>query len=87
MYKQLASPPVATVLPAGDGDFQVTFQQLYRLQLLYFPISSIRDVGTGRHWGHVPPQDFAINKEVPFSFLENAFFFLRKKVPSKCRAP
>ena len=45
-----------------------------------------RDVGTGEHWGHVP-QDFAVNKEVPFLFLENASFFLRNKVPSKCRAP
>ena len=27
------------------------------------------------------PQDFAINKEVPFSFLESAPFFLRKKCP------
>ena len=27
------------------------------------------DVGTGWHWGHVPPpQDFAINKEVAFLF-------------------
>ena len=43
------------------------------------------------HWGtgeHVPlPQDFAINKEEPFLLLENAPFFLRKKVPSNCRAP
>ena len=27
------------------------------------------------------PQDFAIKKEVPFSFLESAPFFLRKKCP------
>ena len=33
------------------------------------------------------PQDFAVNKEVPFSFLENASIFLRGKVPSRCRAP
>ena len=46
-----------------------------------------RDVGTGGRWGHVPPQDFSINKEVPFSCLEDAPFFLRKNVPSKCRAP
>ena len=26
------------------------------------------DVGTGGHWGHVPLQEFAINKEVPFYF-------------------
>ena len=39
------------------------------------------------HWGHVPPIDFAINKEVPLSFLENAPTFLRKKVPSKCCPP
>ena len=32
------------------------------------------------------PQDFAINKEIPFSFSENAPFFLRNKVPSKCHA-
>ena len=32
-------------------------------------------------------QGFAINKEVSFLFLEDAPFFLRKKVPSKCRAP
>ena len=30
------------------------------------------------HWGTCP-QDFAINKEVPFLFLESAPFFLRKK--------
>ena len=33
------------------------------------------------------PQDFAINKEVPFSFLENAPFFLRKKCPRSVVAP
>ena len=33
------------------------------------------------------PQSFSINKEVPFSCLEHAPFFLRKIVPSKCRAP
>ena len=33
------------------------------------------------------PQDFTINKEVPFSFLENALFFLKKIAPSNCRAP
>ena len=33
------------------------------------------------------PQDFAINKEVPFSFIENAPFILRIPVPSKCCAP
>ena len=33
------------------------------------------------------PQDFSINKEVPYSCLEHAPFFLRKNVPLKCRAP
>ena len=33
------------------------------------------------------PQDFAINKEVPFLFLEKKPLFLKEKVPSKCRAP
>ena len=37
--------------------------------------------------GALAPQDFAISKEVPFFFSENAPFFLRKIVPSKCRAP
>ena len=50
------------------------------------PIELDIDVGTGGHWGHLAPQDFAMNKEVPFSFLENAPFFLRKTVPSKRRA-
>ena len=39
------------------------------------------DVGTGGLWGHVPQHDFAINKEVPFLFLESAPFFFRKKCP------
>ena len=33
------------------------------------------------------PQDFAIIKEVPFSFSESTPFFSRKKVSLKCRAP
>ena len=37
--------------------------------------------------GGTCPQDFAINIEVLFSFLENAPFYLRCNVPSKCRAP
>ena len=40
-----------------------------------------------RGTGSTCPQDFSINKEVPFSCLEHAPFFLRKNVPSKCRAP
>ena len=36
------------------------------------------DVGTGGGTGGTCPQDFAINKEVPFLFLESAPFFLRK---------
>ena len=36
--------------------------------------------GTGA-CAHPPPQDFAINKEVPFQFIENDSFFLRKKCP------
>ena len=39
------------------------------------------DIGTRGHWGHVPPQDFAINKEVPFLFLESAPFLLRRRCP------
>ena len=30
-----------------------------------------KDVGSWGHWGARAPQDFAINEEVPFSFLEN----------------
>ena len=33
------------------------------------------DVGTGGGTGGTCPQDFALNKEVPFLFLENAPFF------------
>ena len=44
------------------------------------------DVGTGGHWGPVLPQDFAINKEVPFFILENAPFS-KERVLSKRRAP
>ena len=41
------------------------------------------DTGTGGHRGcgrrgHVPRVNFAISKLVPFLFLENASFFLRK---------
>ena len=44
------------------------------------------DVGTGGT-GARAPQDFAINKEVPFSFLENAPIFLRKMCPRSVVPP
>ena len=47
----------------------------------------IIDVGTGGGTGGMCPQDFAIKKGVPCSFSENVPFFLRKEVPSMCRAP
>ena len=61
-------------------------QSACRLNL--FSPGSFIDVGTGGGgtmgtW----PQDFAINKEVLFLFLENAPFSPEEKVPSKCRAP
>ena len=40
---------------------------------------NIIDVGTGGHWGARAPQDFKIDKEVPF--------FLKEKVPAKRRNP
>ena len=51
-----------------------------------FATSILIGVGTSGYWGHVSSQDFAINKGVPFLFLENDPF-LQEKVPSKCRAP
>ena len=47
---------------------------------------SFLNVGTRGTWSTCP-QDFAINKEMLFLFIENAPFFLRKKMPSKRRAP
>ena len=44
-----------------------------------------RDLGT-EGTGGTCPQDFAINKEVPFLFSGHALQ-LNKKVPLKCRAP
>ena len=54
------------------------------MQLPYFAI----DVGSGGSTGGTCPQDFAMNKEVPFLVLENTPFFLRKNslrsvMPSK----
>ena len=45
------------------------------MQLPYLAI----DVGSGGSTGGTCPQDFAMNKEVPFLALENTPFFLRKK--------
>ena len=55
-------------------------------------IYSVEELGNQRRsnrgaLGARAPQDFAINKEVPLPLLENAPFFLRKTVASKCRAP
>ena len=41
----------------------------------------IIDVGTGGTLGARAPQDFAVNKEVPFLFLENARVYFGKKCP------
>ena len=45
------------------------------------------DVGTGGTGGGACPQDFAIDKEVSFLFLENAPFLLRKKCPRGVVSP
>ena len=46
------------------------------------------DVGTGEGGtGGMCPQDFAMNKEVPSLFLENAPVFLRKKCPRSVMPP
>ena len=37
--------------------------------------------------GDLHPKDFAMNEEVPFLLLENAPFFFKATMPSKCRAP
>ena len=37
------------------------------------------------HWGHVPPKDFEVNKEVT-SIVKKMLLF-QAKVTSKCRAP
>ena len=58
--------------------------QYHKVLLLYsheYVMAFYIDVGAGEHWGHVPPRDFAINKEVPFLFLESAPIFLTKKCP------
>ena len=41
----------------------------------------IIDVGTGGTLGARAPQDFAVNKEVPILFLENARVYFGKKCP------
>ena len=50
--------------------------------LLWTKNSKLIDVGTGGGaLGARAPQDFVINKEVPFLFLESAPFLLRKRCP------
>ena len=44
------------------------------------------EVGTRGHWGHVPPKDFAINKEVQFLWQKMPPFSYGK-MSLKCRAP
>ena len=43
-------------------------------ELLTYNYALFVDVGTGGHCAHVPSQDLAINKELPFSFSENLPF-------------
>ena len=44
------------------------------------------DVGTGGHWGHVPPR-FCNKQRSALLIFRKSPLFLKKKVPSKCRAP
>ena len=41
----------------------------------------LKDVGTGEALGHVPLQDFAMNKDAPFLFLEDTPFSYGTKCP------
>ena len=44
------------------------------------------DVGTGGHWGHAPPR-FCNEQRSALFIFRKCPFFLKEKVPSKCRAP
>ena len=57
---------------------------LFVVKIMSMQMHRRRIWGGGK--GHVPSQDFAINKELPFSFLGNAPYSLRRNMPSKCRA-
>ena len=63
------------------------FCPLGRNRIALNKLPQSRNVGTGGTGGTCPPKILQKTKNCPFPFLENTPFFLRKKVPSKCRAP
>eukprot|EP00112_Aurelia_sp_Birch-Aquarium-sp1_P013318 Seg282.14 transcript_id=Seg282.14/GoldUCD/mRNA.D3Y31 product="hypothetical protein" protein_id=Seg282.14/GoldUCD/D3Y31 len=46
-----------------------------------------RDVGTGGHWGHVPPPRFCNKQRSALFIFRKCPFRVMKKVPLKCGAP
>ena len=56
-------------------------------RIMYRNIRKYIDVGAGGALGVRAPQDFAINKEVPFLFSENFPCFLRKNCPRSVVPP